>query len=193
MTKYLLEANYTKSNGTWHSMHPEEGPLEIIRPRADEWEKAFKECLDGETFVEYHIYITDLESGKRMEHRNGRARKRTPEEILEEAIGTEWCNERIKKGLYLVLPLGRDADIYHVHHRKSKFGKDIWEARRVSYHYMAMVIARDGDDCLWCNGVEEARKTCKLMAETYGGKPALAADNDPFMDRWPEAGMDESL
>lgn len=112
-------------------------------------------------------------------------KKKKPEEVLEEAIGTEWCDERIKKGLLLVLPFGRDAEIYHVHRNKSKFGKVIWQARRVSYHYMAMVIARDGDDGLWCNGVEEARVVCNNLAHIFGGEAATLIDKDHLRENFP--------
>lgn len=172
MTKYLLEGNYTKINGTWHSMHPEEGPLEIIKTRADDWEKAFKESIESETITEYHIYITDMESGRRMEHRTGRAKPSYAEPTME----AQQREALVMSGHVLELPLGRDDDIYHVIRRKSKYGKVFWTARKVSYAGMAYSVALNGDDCLWCNGPDEAKACCKLMADTFGGEPELRKD-----------------
>lgn len=80
-----------------------------------------------------------------------------------------WYEIMKKEGRILELPLGRDADIYHVYRSKSKFGKIIWTARKVSYEHMAYCIAQKGNDFLWCNGYKEALDCRARMAKIFGG------------------------
>lgn len=64
--------------------------------------------------------------------------------------------EDVAAGKVLILPLGRNDEIWHTIVRLTKFGEMSTAVRRSSYESMAMYIAAHGDDGNFFGSKEEA-------------------------------------